>query len=99
MMPDGSNGVQRKRQVYCRSYTAMVEGRPRSLPGPFSCGKDRSFLSYTAGKAMAAQASPNSIHLSPMREGKIEWKDDMDSNKPIPIRAGRSPYSRDYVLQ
>ena len=29
-MPDGSNEVQRKRQVYCRSYTAMVEGMPRA---------------------------------------------------------------------
>ena len=50
MMPDGSNGVQRKRQVYCRSYTAMVEGRPRSLPGPFSCGKDRSFHHILLGR-------------------------------------------------
>ena len=51
----------------------MAEGGPDSLLGPFSCGKDKSFLSYTAGKAMAAQTSPNSIHLSLVCEREIEW--------------------------
>ena len=51
----------------------MAEGGPDSLFGLFSCGKDRSFLSFTVGKVMAAQALLNSIHLSPVRERKIEW--------------------------
>ena len=56
----------------------MVKGRPDSLLSSIPCGENRSFLPYTIMKAMAAQASPHSIHLSPMCEREIEWQDDMD---------------------
>ena len=77
----------------------MVEGRPNSLLSPIPCGKNRSFLSYTTGKAMVAQASPHSVHLSLVCKREIEWQDDTDSSKPIPIQASGGPFGRDYVLR
>ena len=74
------------------SHVVMFEGRTNSLLSPIPCGEDGSFLSYTIGKAMATQALPHSVHLSPVCEREIEWQDDMDSNKPIPIRASRGPF-------
>ena len=50
-------------------------------------------------KAMVAQASPHSIHLSLECKREIEWKDDTDSSKPIPIQASGGPFGRDYVLR
>lgn len=67
----------------------MAKGGPDSLLSPIPCGKDRSFLSYTNGKAMAAQVSPNPVHLLLVHERKIEWQYDTDSSKPIPIRASK----------
>ena len=91
--------VRRKRWVYCRPHTAMAEGGSNSLLNSFSYGKDRSFLSYITRKTMVTQASPDSVYLSPVYEGKIEWQNDADNNKPITIRASRSPSSRNHVLR
>ena len=48
---------------------------------------------------MVAQISVSPIHLPLVREGKIEWQDDTHNDKPIAIRAGGSPSSRNYVLR
>ena len=78
----------------------MAEGRPNSRLNPIPCGEDRSFLSYTIGKAMAPQASPYFVHLSLVCEREIEWQDDADSSKYIPHSSRqRGPFGRDYVLR
>ena len=51
-------------RVHSRTHTDMVE--------------NGNLLPYTTGKAMVAQASFHSIHLSPVCEREIEWQDDMD---------------------
>ena len=71
-MLNGGDGVWRKRRVHRKTYTAMVEGGPNSLLSPIPCGKDGSFLLYTTGKAMSAQASPSFVHLSLVHEREIK---------------------------
>ena len=83
-MPNESNEVWRKRRVYYKSHTSMAEGGPDSLFSPFSCSKDRSFLSCAVGNVMATHTSPNSIHLSPKREREID-------GRMIQIAANSSP--------
>jgi len=63
----------------------MAEGGTDSLLSSFSCGKNRSFLSYIIGKTMVAQALSSSVYLSPVCEREIEWQGDMGSNEPITI--------------
>ena len=82
-----------------RTHTAMAEGGPNSLFSLIPCGKDKILLSCIARKATAAQTPLDSIHLSPVCEREIEWKDDMDSSKTIPIRVGRGLFGRNHVLQ
>lgn len=97
-MPNGGDRIWRKRQVHSKTHTAMAEGRPNSLLSSISYGEDESFLSYTIGKAMVAQALPHSVHLPLVHERKIEMQDDTDSSKPIPIQTGRGLFARDNVL-
>lgn len=66
----------------------MAEGRPNCHIGSIPHGEDKNFLPYITGKVVAAQASPYSIHLSPVREKDIEWQNDTNYSKPIPIQAG-----------
>ena len=48
---------------------------------------------------MATQTLPNSIYLSLVREREIEWQDDTNYSKSIPIQAGKGPFGQDYVLR
>ena len=82
-MPNGSDRVWRKGQVHHRPYSAVVESRPHSFFSSVSCGENKSILSRAIGKAMVTQTSIGPIHLSPMRERKIEWQDDTHSCKPL----------------
>ena len=66
----------------------MAEGRPNCLIGSIPHGEDESFLPYITGKVVAAQASPHSIHLSLVHEREIEWQNDTNYSKPIPIQVG-----------
>ena len=77
----------------------MAEGRPNSFLSSIPCGEDGSFLLYTTGKALAAQAMPHCIHLSPVHEREIEWQNYMNCSKSIPIRVGRGSLSHNYVLR
>ena len=71
----------------------MAEGRPNSRLNPIPCGEDRSFLSYTTGKAMAPQASPYFVHLSLVCEREIETGKMMQiAANTSPIRAGREAH-------
>lgn len=97
--PHEGDGIQRKRRVHGRIDTTLAEGRPNSHLGSIPCSKDRSFLPCTIGKVVVAQASPHPVHLLPMREKDIEWQNDTDCTKPIPIRAGRGSLGRNYVLR
>ena len=63
----------------------MVESGSNSLLGSFSCGKEKSFLSYITGKTMAAQASPNSFHLSPIVKGRLNGKMIQIAKNPSPF--------------
>ena len=56
----------------------MVKGGPNNILSLIPCGENGSLLPHTTGKAMAAQASFHSIHLSLVCEREIEWQDDMD---------------------
>ena len=60
-------------RVHSKTHTTMVEGGPNSILSSIPCGENGSLLPHTTGKAMAAQASFHSIHLSPVCEREIEW--------------------------
>ena len=72
-MPNRSDRVWRKGRVHRMPHSTVVESRPHTFFSSVSCGENKSILSCAFGKAMVTQISIGPIHLSPVRERKIEW--------------------------
>ena len=63
----------------------MAESGVDSRLGLLPCSENKSFISFITGETVVAQASTSPVYLSLVREGKIEWQDDMDNGKLVTI--------------
>ena len=97
-VPNGSDMIRQKGRVHHGPCLAVAKSRPHSFSNSVPFGENRGILSCAFGKTMVAQAPIGSIHLSLVCKRKIEWQDDTHNRKPLTIRVGRSPFSRNYVL-
>ena len=84
-MPNGSDSVRRKGRIHRRPHPAVVKGGPYSFLSSVPRGKDRGLISCAFGEAMVAQTLVSSIHISPVRERKVEWQNDTHSSKSLAI--------------
>ena len=98
-VPNGSDWIWQKWRIHHRPHPFVVKGGPHSLFSAVSRGKDGGLISCAFGETMVAQTSIGRIHLSPVRKEKIEWQDDTHNDKPVAIRIGGSPSSRNHVLR
>ena len=77
--------IRRKGKIHHRPHPTVVKGGPHSFLSLVPRGKDGGLISCDFGKAMIAQTPISLIHLSPVREGKIEWQYNTHNGKSVTI--------------